>query len=89
VPGKEPQYLAQQNVARLTDLIPLHASYVEGTRRAAAASSAVLCDAARAFETLPGPKAQYFQKDGVHLSAQGDARLANIVASCIADSDGK
>jgi lysophospholipase L1-like esterase len=88
-PGKEPRYLAQQNVAPLADLIPLHASYVEGTRHAAAASGAMLCDAAHAFETLPASKAQYFQKDGIHLSAQGDARLANIVASCIADSGGK
>jgi lysophospholipase L1-like esterase len=85
-PGKEPKYLAQQFVARLTDLIPLHASYVEGTRRAAAASGAVLCDAARAFETLPGPKSQYFLKDGIHLSVAGNDRLASIVASCIAAS---
>lgn len=85
-PGKEPRYLALQNVASLTDLIPLHTSYVEGTRRAAAASGAMLCDAAQAFDMLPEPKAQYFQKDGIHLSATGNGRLADIIASCLADS---
>jgi lysophospholipase L1-like esterase len=84
--GKEPRYLAQQHMARLTDLVPLHASYVEATRRAAAAAGATLCDAARAFDALPGPRNRYFQTDGVHLSAEGDARLADTVASCIADS---
>lgn len=83
--GKEPKYLTQQHVARLTDLVPLHASYVEATRRAAT-GGATLCDAARAFEGLPGPKDRYFQKDGIHLTAEGDLRLGDIVASCIASS---
>lgn len=89
-PGKEPPYLGRQSfVSPLSDLIPLHTRYVEGTRRAAAATGAMLCDAARAFDALPGPKAQYFKTDGIHLSDSGDAEMARIVASCIADTEGK
>jgi lysophospholipase L1-like esterase len=88
LPGDEPKYLAERHVGRLKELIPLHASYIEATRRAARESGAVLCDAAREFESLPGPKERYFTEDGIHLSAEGDAHLADIVASCIAAGRG-
>jgi lysophospholipase L1-like esterase len=87
--GEEPQYLRQQHVARLEDLVPLHQSYVEATRRAAITEDAALCDAAQAFNALPSPRTQYFQKDGIHLSKTGDARLAEMVASCIVRADGR
>jgi len=83
--GKEPQYLLQQFVARAPELVPLHASYVEATRRAAAATGAVLCDAAQNFAGLPD-KARYFQKDGVHLSHAGDERLADLVSRCVVEA---
>jgi lysophospholipase L1-like esterase len=83
--GHEPSYLARQHMAQLSELVPLHATYVEATRRAATERGARLCDAAKAFETLPGPRSRYFQKDGVHLSVEGDERLADLVASCIAE----
>jgi len=86
--GKEPEYLSERWIGRLDQLTSLHASYVEATRRAARAAGAVLCDAAREFESLPGPRSRYFTEDGIHLSAEGDASLADIVASCIAGSSG-
>ena len=65
-------------------MIPLHKQYVQLTRDAAKASGAVLCDAVTAFEALPPPHDQYFQRDGIHFTAAGDRQLANIVSACIA-----
>ena len=42
-------------------LVPLSHALRRGTRRAAAATGAMLCDAAQAFDALPGPKARYFK----------------------------
>jgi lysophospholipase L1-like esterase len=84
VAGDEPAHLLRRHVRSLAEVIPLHKQYVELTRDAAKASGAVLCDAVTAFEALPPPHDQYFQRDGIHFTAAGDRQLANIVSACIA-----
>lgn len=88
VKGQEPAYLTRRHVRRLEDVVPLHAAYVDATRRAARAEQASLCDAAFAFSQLPPPLARYFQRDGIHFSDEGNARLADIVSACVAGSEG-
>jgi lysophospholipase L1-like esterase len=81
--GHEPAYLARRHIRRLDELVPLHASYVEATREAAAAARTQVCDAAAAFDGLPGPKGQYFMRDGIHLSERGSLVLAQVLERCL------
>lgn len=83
VPGKEPVYLAQRHLRSLGDLVPLHRAYLEATRRVARDAGAPACDAAAAFDALPEPHADYFQKDGIHLTDSGDAEMAKVVSGCV------
>ena len=84
VSGHEPAYLLRRHVRALADVVPLHNQYVQATRDAAKASGSVLCDAVAAFEALPLPREQYFQKDGIHFTPAGDRQLAGVVSGCIA-----
>ena len=92
VAGHEPEYLLRRHVQRLSDVIPLHQEYVQLTRQAARESSAVLCDAAAAFATLPGSHDRFFRSDAIHFTPDGDQQLAQIVSACllhaIADAKG-
>jgi lysophospholipase L1-like esterase len=83
VAGHEPEYLATRHVRTLAELVPLHAEYVEATRRVARESGAFLCDAAAAFAALPSPHDAYFQKDGIHLTESGDAVMARELTACL------
>jgi lysophospholipase L1-like esterase len=84
ITGHEPASLLRRHVRALADVVPLHTRYVQATREAANASGAVLCDAVAAFDALPPPRGQYFQKDGIHFTRAGDRQLAGIVSGCIA-----
>jgi lysophospholipase L1-like esterase len=83
VEGHEPQYLLRRHVRALADVVPLHEEYLRITRESARKTGAVLCDAAAEFAALPAPRDQYFQADGIHFTAVGDRRLAEIVSGCI------
>jgi lysophospholipase L1-like esterase len=83
VAGHEPEYLAKRHVRALSELVPLHAAYVQATRDAAASAGAPVCDAAAAFAALPPPRDQYFQKDGIHFTQAGDVEMAKIVSDCL------
>jgi lysophospholipase L1-like esterase len=86
VQGHEPEYLAKRHVRKLDELVPLHRAYVDATRAAAKDTGAVLCDAAAAFEALPAPHDVYFQKDGIHLTDDGDRQMAAVVAPCVTNA---
>ena len=73
----------------LTEVVPLHQSYVKETRTAAAESGAVLCDAVDAFEHLPAPIATYFMRDGIHLSDEGNRQMSHVVGDCILRAAGR
>ena len=83
VAGHEPAYLAKRHVRSLAELVPLHAAYVEAIRDIAASAHAPVCDAAAAFAVLPQPHDLYFQKDGIHLTDEGDVEMARIVSACL------
>ena len=83
VAGHEPAYLAKRELRTLSELVPLHAAYVQATRDAAAAAGAPVCDAAAAFAAVPGPHDHFFQKDGIHLTQDGDVEMANVVSACL------
>ena len=83
VEGHEPPSLARRHLRQLSELVPLHAAYTEGTRRAAREANVPLCDAAAAFVALPAPHDHFFHKDGIHLTDAGNEELANIVSRCI------
>jgi lysophospholipase L1-like esterase len=85
--GAEPEYLRKRHLRHLEDLVPVHQAYVDATRRAAAASGAVLCDAAAHFAALPAPHARFFRRDGIHLTEAGDRELAGILAASIDIAD--
>jgi lysophospholipase L1-like esterase len=83
--GAEPRYLAERWVADLDQLVPLHESYVAAVREVAAEQRAPLCDLARAFAAEPAWKRRttYFQRDGIHLLAAGDQRVAAELYGCL------
>jgi lysophospholipase L1-like esterase len=85
VRGAEPAYLAERHLRSLADLVPLHRAYEDATREAARRSGSALCDAAQAFDQLDaGARRAAFRRDGIHLTDEGDRRLASIVAGCLA-----
>jgi lysophospholipase L1-like esterase len=88
VAGHEPDYLLRRHIQRLSDVIPLHERYVQLTREAARESGSVLCDAAAAFASLPGPHDRYFKTDAIHFTADGDQQLAAIVSGCVLQAIG-
>jgi lysophospholipase L1-like esterase len=84
VAGREPAYLAKRHVRSLSELVPLHAEYVEATRAAAEEAGARMCDAAAAFAALPEPHDRYFRADGIHLTDAGHAEMARLLSACLA-----
>jgi lysophospholipase L1-like esterase len=84
--GHEPSYLQARHLRHLSTLVPLHRSYVQATREAAATTGATLCDAAAAIEASGPQRRSYFRRDGIHFSAQGDRFMAALVADCLVRS---
>ncbi len=83
VEGNEPAGLGERWLRDVSELVPLHRSYVEAVRRVAAQEGAALCDLARRFDELPrGERQTSFTTDGIHLSAAGDRRLAAFLYDC-------
>jgi lysophospholipase L1-like esterase len=83
VAGHEPAYLLKRHVRSLSEVVPLHTEYMDATRAAALDAGAQVCDAAAAFTALPEPHNRFFQKDGIHLTDEGDEEMARIVAGCL------
>ncbi len=85
--GQEPSHLTQRWLRNLDDLVPLHQEYVQRVRQVAAEKDATLCDPAQAFAELPaGEMASLFMQDGIHLTAEGDERLAELLEHCVAEA---
>jgi len=83
VAGQEPAYLAKRHVRALSELVPLHAAYVQTTKVAASATGAPICDAAAAFAAMPLPHDLYFQKDGIHFTEAGNVAMGAVVSGCL------
>jgi len=86
--GREPAYLAERYVRRLSDLVPVHRNYIAATRAVAERTGATLCDAAAAFDADPNHTA-YFEKDGIHLNQAGNRAIAAVVAPCVLRAAGE
>lgn len=87
-PGHEPAYLQTRHLKHLTTLVPLHASYVEATREAAAAAGATLCDAAALVNETGDRRRTFFRHDGIHFTPTGDRFMADTVAACVLRASG-
>ena len=86
-PGAEPEYLAARWLRDLGELVPLHQSYVAAVRGVAAETGAPLCDLERRFSKLKrGEIEASFLEDGIHLTAEGDRRLAGFLFGCLEQS---
>ena len=78
--GREPAYLAQRWLKNLDDLVPLHQRYVQAVRDVAAEEEAPLVDLYREFDQLSEQElAQLFMEDGVHLTPDGDRKIAELI----------
>ena len=83
VPGEEPEQLTERWLRDLSELVPLHQSYVAAVREVAAAADADLCDAEAELSSLPRAElGRLFRDDGIHLTEEGDRRLAEILYDC-------
>ena len=81
--GQEPAELAHRWLRELSDLVPLHQSYIAAVREVARGESASLCDAAASFAALSREQIESsFMADGIHLTAEGDRRLAMMLYDC-------
>ncbi|MFC1735929.1 SGNH/GDSL hydrolase family protein [Candidatus Hydrogenedentota bacterium] len=79
--GKEPPALAKRWLRDISELIPLHESYASVVREIAEEEDVILCDLLKEFEQLPRDKVveQYFFKDAVHCTDEGDKKLAEFL----------
>ena len=82
--GAEPPELATRWLRELSDLVPLHQTYVAAVREVAAAEGVPLCDAAAHFashdrETLE----PLFFADGIHFTAAGDRVFGEVLFRCL------
>ncbi|MCP3962996.1 MAG: hypothetical protein GY719_34585 [bacterium] len=83
-PGQEPEHFGQRWLRDVSELVPLHRGYVDAVRRVAAEEDAILCDAAARFDALPREEIESsFMKDGIHLTTEGDRRLAEMLYDCL------
>jgi len=82
--GKEPEYLRERFLENTEDLIPLHRQYNSIIREIAQEKDVVLCDLARKFDRLPRQQvtSEYFTDDVVHLTEQGNRKLAEFLYDC-------
>ena len=82
--GDEPAELATRWLRELSELVPLHESYVARVRQVARDEDAALCDAAARFAELSRPEIEAsFMADGIHLTPAGDRRLAEMLYGCL------
>jgi lysophospholipase L1-like esterase len=87
VPGWEPKDLQGAWLKRLSDLVPLHQSYVAAVRDVARQDGVVLCDLAKDFESIPpGARHACFLKDGIHFTRRGTKRAAAFLTDCLESS---
>lgn len=80
--GKEPPYLSERFLADLSQLVPLHQSYVSVVREVANEYDAPLCDLAEKFDNIPN-REEYFKFDGIHFNEQGDIQIAALLYECL------
>jgi lysophospholipase L1-like esterase len=84
--GKEPAYLTERHLNRLSDLVPLHTSYVDAVRKVARERDVPLCDLVAAFDALPREEvASYIKEDGIHFTPEGGAKIGALLHALFAE----
>ena len=82
--GEEPPELASRWLRELSELVPLHQSYVARVRTVAREDDVALCDAAARLAEAPREEVEKaFMADGIHWTPEGDRRLAEILYDCL------
>ena len=78
--GEEPGYLAERWLNDLNELVPLHKKYVQAVRDISAKEDVPLIDLFAEFERLPQEDIiEFFQKDGIHLTSEGNRKIAEFI----------
>jgi lysophospholipase L1-like esterase len=86
--GYEPAQLTLRWIENLTNLVPLHQSYVNAVREVAAEERVHLCDLATDFQQLPAQELQgSFMLDGIHFTAAGNQKTAEFLYQCFVRDD--
>lgn len=87
--GREPRCLAGRWVTDLDQLVPMHREYVQIVRTVAVAENVILCDLAAEFDGLPREEVgdRLFRNDGIHLTREGDRRIAQFLFECFKEHD--
>lgn len=82
--GEEPTHLGERWLREVSDLVPLHESYIEAVRKVAAETGAPLCDPhIKLRNNAPPDKLDtYFLDDGIHFTPEGDEILGSILFQC-------
>ena len=83
VAGHEPAYLAKRHVRALSELVPLHAAYVQATKDAAAHRRGARLRRRRRLRRAARAARAYFQNDGIHLTELGNSEMAKVVGGCL------
>lgn len=84
-PGQEPAHLGERWLRDVSELVPLHESYVQTVRKVADETHAALCDPHIRLSTNAPPDKldTYFLEDGIHFTPEGDEILASILFKCL------
>ena len=82
--GKEPLYLKTRWLTDLSKLVPLHKSYIQTVRTVAENTKTIICDLEKTFSEIPDSnlKARSFYPDGIHLTEEGNAFIADSLYDC-------
>ena len=86
--GEEPDYLAERWLNDLSELVPIHKKYVQVVRDISSKEDVPLIDLFAEFDRLPQEDInKFFQKDGIHLTEQGNRKIAEFIYNYIVRND--
>ncbi len=86
--GQEPEYLAERWLNDLNELVPIHKKYVQAVRDISAKEDVLLIDLHAEFDRLPQEDIiKFFQKDGIHLTEQGNRKIAELMYNYFVRND--
>ena len=86
--GEEPAYLAERWLNDLHQLVPIHKKYVQAVRDISSKEDVPLIDLYAEFNQLPQEELnKFFQKDGIHLTSEGNRKIAEFIYNYIVRND--
>ena len=86
--GEEPAYLAERWLNDLSELVPIHKKYVQVVRDISSKEDVPLIDLFAEFDRLPQEDInKFFQKDGIHLTSEGNKKIAEIIYNYFVTND--